>query len=86
MDSLDEYDTFHDLGPAKFVNGKLINAPEGYKRIRTHLVFDVKHDGRHKARLVAGGHMTGPPNEDGYSGGVSIIIFGLLYSLQNSMV
>ena len=32
-----------------------------------HLTFDVKHDGRRKARLVAGGHLTAPPTEDIYS-------------------
>ena len=32
----------------------------------------VKHDGRHKARLVAGGHLTPDPIKNIYSGGVSI--------------
>ena len=31
---------------------KVINAPAGYQKIRVHLVFAVKYDGRHKARLV----------------------------------
>jgi len=35
---LDEYQTFRDLG-------KGAKAPPGYKRIRCHFVFDVKHDG-----------------------------------------
>jgi hypothetical protein len=35
-------------------------------------VFDVKHDGRHKARYVAGGHLTDVPNESVYSGVVSL--------------
>ena len=39
-----------------------------YKKIRVHLVYDVKHDGRHKARLVAGGHLTDVPMESVYSG------------------
>ena len=30
-------------------------------------VFAVKHDGRRKCRIVAGGHVTAPPNEDIYS-------------------
>ena len=46
--------------------------PEGYKRIPVHFVYDVKHDGRHKARLVAGGHLTGTPLESVYSGVVSL--------------
>jgi hypothetical protein len=35
-------------------------------------VFDVKFDGRRKARLVAGGNHTEPTKEDIYSGVVSI--------------
>jgi Reverse transcriptase (RNA-dependent DNA polymerase) len=59
-------------GMALWEKGKVINAPEGYKKIRVHLVFDVKHDGRHKARLVADGHLTEEPVEDVYSGVVSL--------------
>ena len=40
-----------DLG----INPKI---PEGYKKIRVHFVYNVKHDGKYKARLVAGGHLT----------------------------
>jgi hypothetical protein len=36
------------------------------------MVYDVKHDGRHKARLVAGGHLTDPNTESVYSGVVSL--------------
>ena len=36
----------------------------GYKRIPYHFVFDVKFDGRHKARLVARGHRTTSPSDD----------------------
>jgi hypothetical protein len=32
------------------------------KKIRVHLIYAVKHDGRHKARLVAGGHLTETPS------------------------
>eukprot|EP00957_Ditylum_brightwellii_P182610 13909879-Ditylum_brightwellii.AAC.1 len=35
--------------------------------IPVHLVYDVKQDGRHKARLVAGRHMTGPNADTYYS-------------------
>lgn len=31
------------------------------------MVYDVKHDGRHKARLVAGGHLTETPVDSVYS-------------------
>ena len=44
----------------------------GYQKIRVHLIFAVKHDGRHKARLVAGGHLTPDLIESIYSGIVSI--------------
>ena len=42
------------------------------KQIRVQLIFAVKHDGRHKARLAAGGHLTPDPIESIYSGAVSI--------------
>ena len=48
------------------------NAPKGYQKIRVHFVFDVKHCGKFKARLVAGGHLTKEPNETVYSGVVSL--------------
>jgi hypothetical protein len=35
-------------------------------------VFDVKHDGHHKACYVAGGHLTNVPNARFYSGVVSL--------------
>jgi hypothetical protein len=35
-------------------------------------VYDVKHDGRHKSRFVAGGHLTEVPVESVYSGVVSL--------------
>ena len=60
-----EYETFAD-------KGKGTKMPAGYKQIRCHFVFDVKHDGRHKARYVAGGHLTDPPLESVYSGVVSL--------------
>lgn len=42
---------------------------DAYTRIPSyHIVFDVKFDGRKKARLVAGGNQTYPPREDTYSG------------------
>ena len=46
--------------------------PPGYQKIGVHLVFDVKHDGRHKARQVANGHLTEVPVESIYSGVVSL--------------
>jgi hypothetical protein len=70
---LHEYSTFEDQG---------LNAPipEGYAKIPTHFVYDVKHDGRHKSRMVAGGHRTEMPVDSVYSGvvtlaGVRIVTF-----------
>ena len=37
--------------------------PEGYSRIPLHFVYDVKHDGRHRARMVAGGHVAPEPED-----------------------
>jgi Reverse transcriptase (RNA-dependent DNA polymerase) len=36
------------------------------------MIYDIKHDGRHKARLVAGGHLTEPNTESLYLGVVSL--------------
>jgi len=46
-------------------------APIGYKRIPCHMIFDVKMDFTHKARFVAGGHVTDPPTSITYSSVVS---------------
>ena len=62
---LHEYNTFKDLG-------KDVPTPVGYKKIRVHFVYDCKHDGRHKARLVASGNLTEVPLESVYSGVVSL--------------
>ena len=70
MDQLDEYDTFHDKGHhKKFTDWQIL---EGYKKIRCHLVYAIKHDGRHKARMVADGHLTDVPLDSVYSGVVSL--------------
>ena len=37
--------------------------PVGYWKLRVHFVFAAKHDGCHKARLVAGGHLTPEADE-----------------------
>ena len=62
MEHIDEHDTFIEKGKAKLDSkGKVLNARQGYKKIRVNFVFDIKHDGRHKARLVANGHLTEVP-------------------------
>jgi hypothetical protein len=73
---IQEYDVFHDHG-----HHQTASPPARYKKIRIHLVFDVKHDGRHKARLVADGHLTDIPIESVFSGVVSLRGFRLVVFL-----
>ncbi len=68
------YEVFKDVGKGTPV-------PDGYKNIRVHLIYDMKHDGRHRARLVADGHLTYVPEESNYSGVVSLQGFRLLVFL-----
>ena len=37
---------------------KVMNPPKGYDKIKVHLMFAVKFDERHKARLSADSHLT----------------------------
>jgi Reverse transcriptase (RNA-dependent DNA polymerase) len=76
LDQIDEYLTFIDKG-----HHTTASPPNGFKRIRVHLVFDIKHDGRHKARLVADGHLTDIPIDSVYSGVVSLRGFRLVLFL-----
>ena len=62
--SLHKYNTFKD-------HGKISYVPD-YKRIMVHFVFAIKHDLRHKARLVAGGHLTDSSIDGTYSGVFSL--------------
>ena len=74
MDQINEYKVFEDHGKAKTdpKSRKVSNSPDGYQKIRVHLIFAVKHNCRHKARLVAGGHVTPDPIKSIYYGVVSI--------------
>ena len=65
VEQMDNYKVFRDLG-------KHAPVPEGYKNIRYHIIFDVKHDGRRRARLVADGHLTEIPSDSIYSGVISL--------------
>jgi hypothetical protein len=67
MSQLAEYDTFRDLG-----HKDTASPLTGYKKIHTHLIYDCKHDGRHKAPMVANGYLTDIPLESMYSGVVSL--------------
>jgi len=55
-----ELDTLKQYGV--FKKSKLSTKPKGYKWIPLHFVFDVKHDGTRKARLVAGGNVISTPD------------------------
>ena len=73
FEQIDEYETFLNLGKGG------VPGPS-YKKIRVHLIYAVKHDGRHKARCVADGHLTDVPLDSVYSGvvslrGIRILIF-----------
>jgi len=68
---IDEFSTFEDLGFGD-------NPGPDYKKIRVHIVYAVKHDGRHKARLVAGGCLTETPVNSVHSSVVSLRSIRLL--------
>ena len=65
LESMEAYQVFKD-------HGHKATPPPGYKVIRAHLIYDVKHDGQHKARLVADGHLTDIPDDSVYSSVVSL--------------
>jgi hypothetical protein len=65
MVQLDNYDCFRD-------QGKGVNIPKGFKKLQVHLIYAVKHNGRHKAQLVADGHLTDIPVDSVYSGVVTL--------------
>ena len=59
MESMLEYKVLKEWDKAILdKHKKVMNSPKGYHRIKVHLVFAVKFDGRHKAWLVADGHLT----------------------------
>ena len=89
MESMLEYKVFKKWDKAILdKHKKVTNPPKGYRRIKVHLVFAVTFDGRHKARLVADGHLTPDPIENTYSGVVSlrnprlVIFLGKLNNLE----
>ena len=89
MESMVEYKVFKKWDKAILDKHKKVkNPPKGYHRIKVHLVFAVKFDGRQKARLVADGHLTPEPIENIYSGVVSlrnlrlVIFLGKLNNLE----
>ena len=65
FDQLEYYNTYKDMGIDT-------TFPEGYNKIKVHLVFNCKHDFTRKARLVAGRHMAPEPEYTTYSSVVSL--------------
>ena len=65
VDQILDYKTLESLGKGAAI-------PEGYTLIPYHIVRDIKQTGRHKSRLVAGGHRTSTPVDSTYSGVVSL--------------
>ena len=65
LGQVDDYKTFLDMGKGHIM-------PKDWKKINVHMVYAVKHDGRHKSRLVAGGHLTDTPIDSVYSSVVSL--------------
>ena len=65
MDQINECKVFQNHGKAQYdpKKRKVSNAPNGYQKIRVHLICTVKQYGRNKARLVAEGHLTPDPIE-----------------------
>ena len=64
LKQINEYRTFRSLLP--------MDSLEDYQQIPYHFVFDVKFDGRCKARLVANGSKTEQPKDDIFSGVVGL--------------
>jgi len=65
LNQIDEYKSFLDKGVG-------FNPGSDHKRVRVHMACAVKHDGRHKARLVAGGHLAETPVDSVHSSVVSL--------------
>jgi hypothetical protein len=57
---IDQYSTFTN-------NGIGSKPPSDYQKINVHLIFDVKHDLKRKACLVARGHLMDPLKDLSYS-------------------
>ena len=69
MESILEFKVFKKWDKAILDKDKKVMSPsKGYHKFKVHLVFPVKFDGRHKARLMEDGHLTPEPIENIYSG------------------
>ena len=90
MDCIKEQQVFTKHQRVKWDSNQkqIINAPPNHQKIRVNMMFVGKHNGRHKARLVADGSLTPEPVENIYSGVVSlrhlrlVIFLGELNNLE----
>ena len=73
MDSIKEQQVFTKHQRVKWDSSlkQIINAPPNHQKVRVNLIFVVKCDGRHKARLETDGSLTPEPVENINSGVVS---------------
>ena len=65
LESMAAYEVFKDFGHKD-------TSPPKYKPIWVHLIYNVKHDGRHKAKFVADGHLIDIPDDSVYSNAISL--------------
>ena len=84
MDCIKEQQVFTKHQNAKWDSNhrKILNAPPNHQKIRVNIIFAVKHNGRHKARLVADGSLTPEPVENIYSGVLSLRHLRLVIFLE----
>ena len=73
MDQISKYQVIKDHGKARYDprSNQIINAPQGYQKIKLHLDFACKYDRCHKAQLVSAGSLTPDPIDSICSGVVS---------------
>ena len=70
MDQINEYQVFKDHSKAKYdpKSKQIIKVPQGYQRIKVHLVVVCKHDGYQKVRLAEVSNLTPEPIDSIYFG------------------
>jgi hypothetical protein len=71
IDLLEAFKAFKDHGEFTQEKADVLIA-KGYQYIRMQMIYDAKHDGRQRARFVAGGHMTKADGSNSYSSVVSL--------------
>ena len=74
MDCIKEQEVFTSCQRAKWDSNhkQILNAPPNHQKFRVNLIFAIKYNGRHTAKLVADGSLTPEPVENICSGVVSL--------------